>query len=75
MKPEPGGGQYKEIESVQKPSCGKPLSDAEIENRIKEMRGDLVANVANGSVILSGRVENIEIAREVVKQVKEIPGI
>jgi len=39
------------------------------------MRGDLVANVANGSVILSGRVENIEIARDVVKQVKEIPGI
>jgi len=39
------------------------------------MRGDLVANVANGSVILSGRVENIEIARDVVKQVKEIPGV
>jgi osmotically-inducible protein OsmY len=34
-----------------------------------------VVNVASGSVILSGTVENVDAAREIVEQVKNIPGV
>jgi hypothetical protein len=76
LKLNPDGGQYKGIEFVEPQGPTDGLSDAEIRNKIQsEVRNDIVVNVASGSVILSGTVENVDAAREIVEQVKSIPGV
>jgi hypothetical protein len=76
LKLNPDGGQYKGIEFVEPQSPADGSSDAEIRDKIKsEVRNDIVVNVASGSVILSGTVENVDAAREIVEQVKNIPGV
>ena len=74
LKLTPGGGQYSGLEHVDKPS-GKALSDADIQQKISEIRRDITVNSASGSVILSGTVEDKETAQQLVEQVKAIPGV
>jgi len=74
LKVTPEGAQYSGLEYV-KESKASPLSDAQIRDRIENIEDDLVANVASGSVILSGTVEDKQTARKIVEKVKEIPGV
>ena len=74
LKLTPGGGQYSGLEHVDKPS-GQALSDADIQQKISEIRRDITVNSASGSVILSGTVEDKETAQQLVEQVKAIPGV
>lgn len=72
----PEGTQYTGLESVQQQSSGKRLNDAEIKEAIQsDVRDDLVVNVTNGSVMLTGRVEDKETAKAIVEQIKQIPGV
>lgn len=76
LKLTPTAGQYSGLEYVEKAPTGRTLSDAEITQKIKsDIQSDLVVNTSNGSVILSGTVTNKERAREIVEQVKAIPGV
>ena len=70
----PGAGQYSGLEYPDQQS-GTPLSDSEITRKIKSETKNLVVNSANGSVILSGTVKDQETARQIVEQVKQIPGV
>lgn len=72
----PEGTQYTGLESIQRQSSGKQLNDAQIKEAIRSnVRGDLVVDVTNGSVMLTGRVEDKETAQAIVEQVKQIPGV
>lgn len=77
LKLNPGLGQYSGVEDVpERLFSGQPLSDSEIERKIKsEITDDLVIDIKNGEVLLSGRVEDKETAQNIVEQVKEIPGV
>ncbi|ERT05335.1 BON domain protein [Lyngbya aestuarii BL J] len=77
LKLNPGGGQYSGVEYVKKDwKRTKALSDRQIKKTIKsDIQEDLVAMVANGSVILSGTVKDKNTARKIVKEVKAIPGV
>ena len=77
LKLNPGGGQYSGVEYVQEDfNPPEALGDREIKQAIKsEVEEDLVAMVANGSVILSGTVKDRDTAREIVEKVKAIPGV
>ena len=74
MKTTPEGAQYSGLEYV-KENLGTSVSDKKISDRIDKIKGDLVANVTNGSVILSGTVKDKKTARSIVEKVKEIPGV
>ena len=74
LKLTPGGGQYSGLEHVDKPNSGT-ANDAEIKQKISEIRSDITVNSASGSVILSGTVEDKETAQQLVEQVKAIPGV
>lgn len=72
----PEGTQYTGLESVPKQSSGKQLNDAQVEEAIRSnVRDNLAVNVTNGSVMLTGRVEDKETAQAIVEQVKQIPGV
>ena len=73
----PGGGHYSGIEHTERTKgIEKPISDASIKETLdKYSSDDLTVAVANGSVRLSGKVKDKDIARHVVEQVKEIPGV
>ena len=77
LKLDPGLGQYSGVEDVpERLFSGQPLSDSAIERKIKsEITDDLVLDIKNGEVLLSGRVEDKETAQKIVEQVKEIPGV
>jgi len=77
LKLNPGGGQYSGVEDVpERVNLGQQLSDTEIENKIKsDIANDLVIDIKNGEVLLSGMVKNQETAHNIVEQVKQIPGV
>lgn len=76
LKLTPTADQYSGLEYVEKAQPGRALSDAEITRKIKsDIKSDLVVNTSNGSVILSGTVRDKEKARQIVNQVKAIPGV
>lgn len=68
--------QYSGLEYASPTPGHPPLSDGEIRDAIKsKMNDELVADVASGAVILSGTVENKEEARDLIEQIKDIPGV
>ena len=77
LKLTPGCGHYSGIEYAERTSSEeRPVSDEIIKQSIESYSSDnIVVAVANGSVRLSGRVEDKEIARHVVEEIKEIPGV
>ena len=77
LKITPGGGHYSGIEHTERTADSeKAASDESIESTIEQYSSDnLTVAVANGSVKLSGQVENKEIAQHIVEQVKSIPGV
>jgi hypothetical protein len=77
LKLTPGGGHYSGIEYTSRTAAEEsPLSDETIQQSIEPYTNDnLIVSVTNGAVKLSGRVENKEVARHVVEEIKEIPGV
>lgn len=77
LKLTPGGGHYSGIEYAQRSASeSSPLSDETIKQSIEPYTSDnLIVSVANGAVRLSGRVEDKEVARHIVEEIKEIPGV
>ncbi|WP_414621335.1 BON domain-containing protein [Calothrix sp. CCY 0018] len=79
LKLTPGGGHYSGIEysdSARNAENQPPVSDETILESIEPYTNDnLIVSVTNGAVKLSGRVENKEVARHVVEEIKEIPGV
>lgn len=72
----PEATQYTGLESVQQQGSNLRLNDTAIKEVIlSDVRGDLVVDVTNGSVMLTGRVEDKETAQAIVEQVKQIPGV
>ena len=77
LKLTPGGSHYSGIEyGTRTAKNERPLSDETIKQSIEPYTNDkLIVSVTNGAVRLSGRVEDKEIARHVVEEIKEIPGV
>ena len=79
LKLTPGGGHYSGIEysdSARNAESQPPVSDQTIQESIEPYTSDnLIVSVTNGAVKLSGKVENKEVARHVVEEIKEIPGV
>jgi hypothetical protein len=77
LKLNPGGRHYSGIEYVDEEAAPgqRSYSDVEIEREIKSINSRLIAGVVNGSVIISGRVADKDTAKDIVEQVKEIPGV
>lgn len=76
LKLNPSGRHYSGIEYVEETSSGQvAYSDTKIEREIKSINNRLTAGVVNGSVIVSGRVDDKETAKDVVEKVKAIPGV
>lgn len=74
LRTDPAGVQYEGIEYPQ--VDGTPLSDREITARIYNNAPDnLKVSVASGAVRISGTVENKEVAKEIVQNIREIPGV
>ena len=77
FKLNPGEGHYSGLEYA--PRTGEkqePVSDSVIKKTIKSQADDsVVVAVANGSVRLSGTIDNKEDARDLISKVKEIPGV
>lgn len=73
----PGGNHYTGIEHVDRTSGNEAaVSDEAIEQTLEEFSSDdLTIAVANGSVRLSGEVKNKDVARHVIEQTKNIPGV
>ncbi len=73
----PGGGHYSGVEhSERNEGAAMAVSDETIEQTLEQYASDdLVIAVANGSVRVSGTVKDREVARHVVEQIKEIPGV
>lgn len=75
LKLDPTGDHYSGIEYSDKTVRNQP-SDQEILNEIESQLEDtMVAAVSNGSVRLSGKVEDRSIAENIVESVKEIAGV
>ncbi|MGB3757087.1 MAG: BON domain-containing protein [Rivularia sp. (in: cyanobacteria)] len=79
LKLTPGGGHYSGIEysdSARNAENQPSVSDEAILESIEPYTSDnLIVSVTNGAVKLSGKVENKEVARHVVEEIKEIPGV
>lgn len=74
LRTDPDRVQYEGIEYPD--AKGTPLSDREITARIYDKAPDnLKVSVSNGAVRLSGTVKNQKVAQEIVKDVREIPGV
>lgn len=73
----PDGGHYSGIEYADRTKAAeKPASDESIQATIEEYaNSNLIVGVTNGSVRLSGRVKDKDIARHIVEQTKNIPGV
>ena len=77
LKVTPGGTHYSGIEYAER-TAGEEnaVSDDSIKKSIRAYTSDgLVVEVANGSVQLSGRVEDKETAQNIVEHTKAIPGV
>lgn len=68
-------GKYIGLEYVQGSSSGQAQEDEAIIETITDMNEDLVVQSSNGSVFLSGEVEDRQSARSLVDEIKEIPGV
>ena len=76
LKLTPTGKQYSGIEYAKGAERGEPMTDQQIREAIQfDTSEDLTVNVASGSVILSGTVKNKDRAREIVDEIKGIPGV
>lgn len=77
LKLTPGGGHYSGIEYTSRTAPEeRPLSDETIQESIEPYTNDnLIVSVTNGAVKLSGRVEDKQVARHIVEEIKEIPGV
>lgn len=77
LKVNPGGGHYTGLEYAKQPKAGEAfLNDDDIQEKIESQVNDNVTvAVANGSVRLTGRVNSEKDARQLVEEVKEIPGV
>ena len=74
LKTTPGGSQYQGIEYAQEK--GAAVSDIAITRKVDSIvPSSLSLSVSNGSVRLSGKVENREAAQDIVQQVKEVEGV
>ncbi len=73
----PDGSHYSGIEYADRTQgVEQAVSDEVIEETIEEYSNDnLTIAVANGSVRLSGRVKDKDVARHIIEQTKEIPGV
>lgn len=68
------GSQYQGLTHPE--AKGEPLSDQDIERRIKSKVPDsVVFSVSNGSVRVSGHVDDKKTAEKIVNEVQNIPGI
>ncbi len=75
LKLDPTGGHYSGIEYSDKTVRNQP-SDQEILDEIEpQLEDTIVAAVSNGSVRLSGKVEDRATAENIVESVKEIAGV
>jgi DNA replicative helicase MCM subunit Mcm2 (Cdc46/Mcm family) len=76
LKLDPTKLRYRGLEYVQFQPQDERLSDVQIKSTIKsDINSDIVVAVATGSVQVFGNVANIDVAREVVTQIKAIPGV
>lgn len=76
LKIDPTKLRYRGLEYVQFQPNSQRLSDPEIKSLIKsDINHDVFVAVASGSVQVFGNVQDIDIARDIVTQVKEIPGV
>ncbi len=75
LKTSSPGSQYSGIEYANDQLGGQRVSDDELKSRIKGVRDDLAVAVSNGAARITGTVENQKVARNVVEEIKEIPGI
>lgn len=74
LRTSPSGTQYQGLEYAT--TRGEPLSDRQIENEIRSKApSGLKFAVSNGSVRLSGRVSDRQAAQNLIKSIKEIPGV
>lgn len=74
LRTDPAGVQYEGIEYPQ--ATGTPLSDRQITARIYDNAPDnLKVSVASGAVRLSGTVRDMDTAKRIVQNVREIPGV
>lgn len=72
----PEGTLYTGVESVQQQPFGQKPNDTAIKKTIlSDVEDDLVVEVTNGSVQLTGRVEDKQTAQDIVARVKQIPGV
>ncbi len=76
LKIDPTKRRYRGLESVQFQPDAEKLNDAQIKSAIKaDINDDIFAAVASGSVQIFGDVQDIDIARDIVTQIKAIPGV
>jgi len=68
-------GKYIGLEYVQGSTSGNRKGDQEIINTVKDLNDELVVQSSNGSVLLSGQVNDRQTARSLVDSIKEIPGV
>ncbi|WP_299415324.1 hypothetical protein [Acaryochloris sp. IP29b_bin.148] len=76
LKLDPTKLRYRGLEYVQFQADSERLSDTQIKSTIKsEINSDIFVAVASGSVQIYGDVQDIDVARDVVTQIKTIPGV
>ncbi|MGV2829240.1 BON domain-containing protein [Myxosarcina sp. GI1(2024)] len=77
LKLTPDGGHYSGIEHIEQTRPDQmPVDDSTIQETIEGYSGDnVIISVANGSVRLSGRVQDKNTAEELVEKTKAIPGV
>ncbi|GAB4537995.1 MAG: hypothetical protein Tsb0014_27270 [Pleurocapsa sp.] len=73
----PNGGHYSGLEYADETQgVEQVFSDESIEQTIEKYSSDnLTVAVANGSVRLSGRVKDKDVARHIIDKTKDIPGV
>ncbi len=77
LKLNPGAGHYSGLEYAERTNeVQNPVSDEVIKQTIDKKADDgVVFAVSNGSVRLSGQIDNKEDAENLISQIKEIPGV
>jgi len=76
LKIDPTRLRYRGLEYVQFQPDSEKLSDPQIKSTIKsDINNDVFVAVASGSVQVFGDVQDITIARNIVTQIKAVPGV
>lgn len=76
LKIDPTRLRYRGLEYVQIQPDSEKLSDPQIKSTIKsDINNDIFVAVASGSVQVFGDVQDIAIARDIVAQIKAVPGV